>query len=144
MRNKYIIELTQRAEAAESAARDMGVRVEGMEKDAARYRWLRLASADIKISNRFVNICESEPATPELFDAAIDAALTREQEVMPEEAVVANRGDYWAVEEKDSGNLIRSFPMGDYSFASYFAQGINASRAYAEQLEARLAARKVK
>ena len=31
VRNKYIIELTQRAEAAESAARDMRVRVEGME-----------------------------------------------------------------------------------------------------------------
>lgn len=44
-------------------------------KDAERYQWLRLASVDVEISNAFVNICESEPVTPEAFDAAIDAAL---------------------------------------------------------------------
>jgi hypothetical protein len=44
-------------------------------RDAERYRWLRLASVNSAISEAFVNVCESEPETPELFDAAIDKAM---------------------------------------------------------------------
>jgi len=50
-------------------------RLEEVGRDGERYRWLRLAGVDPVISERFVNICESEPETPELFDAAIDSAL---------------------------------------------------------------------
>jgi hypothetical protein len=44
-------------------------------RNAERYRWIRLASVDPAISEAFVNVCESEPETPELFDAAIDKAM---------------------------------------------------------------------
>ena len=69
---KASIDLTmkhlRRAEAAES-------RLAAVEANAQRYAWLRLAGVDADISEKFVNICESEPATPELFDQAIDSAI---------------------------------------------------------------------
>ena len=44
-------------------------------QDARRYRWIRSAAHDDIVSAAFVDICESDPATAELFDAAIDAAI---------------------------------------------------------------------
>jgi hypothetical protein len=69
-----ILKQTQRERDAAHKARERA------EANEARYLWIRAASVDADISKAFTDICESEPATPELFDAAIDAALAGAQE----------------------------------------------------------------